>query len=249
MHGATVAAMADLDDVRRIALSLPETAEKSSRDGRAHWQVKDKLFVWERPLRQSDLRAFGAAAPDGTILGARVPDEGAKLALVSAQPDIYFNTPHFNGYPAVLLRLALIPLASSRSWSSRRGSTGHPYGSPRPTSKAHLPHERAARAPRPIRACSRRPSATAPSRCASTAVRRGRCSAYMTCPTTSNPNARANQSCRKVAPLRHDNRVRCVKYMTMPVPSSTPRRRAQRRVQLLAGVELPDRDVSVAPAS
>jgi hypothetical protein len=102
--------MADLDDVRRIALSLPETSEKSSRDGHAHWQVKDKLFVWERPLRQSDLRALGAAAPEGTILGARVPDEGAKLALVSAQPDVYFTTPHFNGYPAVLVRLGVIPL-------------------------------------------------------------------------------------------------------------------------------------------
>jgi hypothetical protein len=41
--------MADWDDVRRIALALPETTERLSR-GNAQWRVRDKLFVWERPL-------------------------------------------------------------------------------------------------------------------------------------------------------------------------------------------------------
>jgi hypothetical protein len=103
--------MAELDDVRRIALGLPETSEQTSRDGNLHWQVKDKLVVWERPLRKSDLQALGDAAPDGPILGVRVPDEGAKHALVAAQPDVFFTTPHFNGYPAVLLRLTEISVA------------------------------------------------------------------------------------------------------------------------------------------
>jgi hypothetical protein len=102
--------MAELDDVRRIALALPETSEQASRDGNASWRVKDKAFVWERPLRASDRKALGDAAPDGIILGARVPDEGAKHALVAAQPDIYFTTPHFNGYPAVLLRLSEVSI-------------------------------------------------------------------------------------------------------------------------------------------
>jgi hypothetical protein len=101
--------MADLDDVRRIALALPETSEQTSGDGTASWRVKDKVFAWERPLRGSDRKALGDAAPNGTILAARVPDEGAKQALVTAEPDIYFTTPHFNGYPAVLVRLAEIP--------------------------------------------------------------------------------------------------------------------------------------------
>jgi hypothetical protein len=100
--------MAELADVRRIALALPETAEQGSHGGTATWRVKDKMFVWERPLRASDLKALGDAAPDGTILGARVPDEGAKFALVAAQPEVYFTTPHFNGYPAVLVQLAKI---------------------------------------------------------------------------------------------------------------------------------------------
>ena len=52
------------DDVRRIALALPETSERLSRDLR-QWRVKDKPFVWERPLRRADLEALGEAAPRG----------------------------------------------------------------------------------------------------------------------------------------------------------------------------------------
>ena len=63
--------MASWDDVRELALSLPEATEVVSRDLR-QWRVKDKLFVWERPLRKTDLAALGDAAPDGEILGARV---------------------------------------------------------------------------------------------------------------------------------------------------------------------------------
>jgi hypothetical protein len=103
--------VAALEDVGRIALRLPETTEQASRDGNLHWAVKDKLVVWERPLRKSDLAALGDAAPDGVIVGIRVPDEGAKDALVAAQPDVFFTTPHFNGYPAVLVRLAEISIA------------------------------------------------------------------------------------------------------------------------------------------
>ena len=55
--------MADWDDVRRIALSLPETSERSSR-GLPSWRVREKGFVWERPLRSADLRALGDDAPD-----------------------------------------------------------------------------------------------------------------------------------------------------------------------------------------
>jgi hypothetical protein len=69
------------------------------------WLVKDKLFVWERPLRKSDLAALGAAAPEGPILAARVEHLGIKDALLATDPDVYFTTPHFDGYPAVLVRL------------------------------------------------------------------------------------------------------------------------------------------------
>jgi len=99
--------MATWDDVRRLALGLPETSERLSRD-RPQWRVKDKLFVWDRPLRQSDLRALGDQAPEGPILGARVEHLIAKEALLTDDPAVFFTTPHFDGYPAVLVRLGLI---------------------------------------------------------------------------------------------------------------------------------------------
>jgi hypothetical protein len=92
------------DDVRRIALGLPETTEEVSW-GHAHWRVKGKGFVWERPLRRPDLEALGDAAPDGPILGARVEHLVAKEALLADDPSVFFTTPHFDGYPAVLVRL------------------------------------------------------------------------------------------------------------------------------------------------
>ncbi len=95
------------DDVERLALSLPETTERRSRDLR-HWWVKDKGFVWERPLRRSDLEALGPDAPDGPILGARVEHLGAKAALLADDPDVFFTTPHFDNYPAILVRLDVI---------------------------------------------------------------------------------------------------------------------------------------------
>jgi hypothetical protein len=101
--------VASWDDVRRIALALPETNERPSR-GSAFWRVREKGFVWERPLRQTDLRALGDAAPAGPILGVRVEHLGAKEALLADAPDVYFTTPHFDGYPAVLVRLEAIDL-------------------------------------------------------------------------------------------------------------------------------------------
>ena len=101
--------MASWDDVRKLALALPEAVEAPVH-GDAAWRVKDKLFLWERPLRKSDLAALGDAAPSGAILGARTEHEGAKLALIEEQPEIYFTIPHFNGYPAVLVRLERISL-------------------------------------------------------------------------------------------------------------------------------------------
>jgi hypothetical protein len=99
--------MATWDDVRRIALGLPETTEGTSH-GNTAWKVRDKGFVWERPLRKLDLEALGDAAPDGPILGARVEHVVAKEALLANDPDVFFTTPHFDGYPAVLVQLERI---------------------------------------------------------------------------------------------------------------------------------------------
>jgi hypothetical protein len=99
-----VVRVATWDDVRRIALALPQANERSSR-GNAEWCVKDKGFVWERPLRRGDLEALGNRAPQGPILGAHVDHLGIKEALLASDPDVFFTTPHFNGYPAILVRL------------------------------------------------------------------------------------------------------------------------------------------------
>ncbi|MFD0206820.1 MULTISPECIES: MmcQ/YjbR family DNA-binding protein [Saccharothrix] len=97
--------MATWDDVHRLAMALPEVTERPSYDGRPAWRVKDKAFAWDRPLRKADLAALGLAAPDGPVLAASVPDLGAKEALLTDDPTVYFTTPHFDGYPAILVRL------------------------------------------------------------------------------------------------------------------------------------------------
>ena len=99
--------MADWDDVDRLARALPETGAGTSYGNRA-WKVRDKAFAWERPLRRSDLEALGDAAPDGPILGVSVEHLVAKEALLADDPGVYFTTPHFDGYPAVLVRLGAI---------------------------------------------------------------------------------------------------------------------------------------------
>jgi len=101
--------MATWDDVQRLALVSGRASEAISREQR-HWRVKDKSFVWERPLRRADLEALGAEAPEGPILGARVEHLIAKEALLADDPEVYFTTPHFDGYPAVLVPLERIRL-------------------------------------------------------------------------------------------------------------------------------------------
>lgn len=99
--------MASWWDVRAIAEQLPEVTEGSGTPT-ADWLVRGKRFAWERPLRRADLEALGDAAPTGDILAASVPDLGAKEALIADEPEVYFTTPHFDGYPAVLVRLERI---------------------------------------------------------------------------------------------------------------------------------------------
>ena len=99
--------MATWDDVASVVGELQLTQERSPHE----WRVGKKLIAWERPLRKSDydaLTALGVAPPQGDILGVRVADEGVKFALIAEEPELYFTTPHFDGYPAVLVKLAAI---------------------------------------------------------------------------------------------------------------------------------------------
>lgn len=99
--------MATWDNVARIIGELALTSEPSLHD----WRVGKKLLAWERPLRPSEREALmrsGEGAPDGNILGVRVADEGIKFALIADEPKVYFTTPHFDGYAAVLVKLDAI---------------------------------------------------------------------------------------------------------------------------------------------
>jgi hypothetical protein len=130
--------VASWEDVRRIALALPETSERPSH-GHASWHVRDKGFVWERPLRPSDLRALGDDAPTGPILGARVEHLGAKEALLADDPNVFFTTPHFDGYPAVLIRLERIALDELEELIVEAWLARAPKRAARQYIDAHLP--------------------------------------------------------------------------------------------------------------
>lgn len=101
--------MASYDDVARIALALPEVDE-SVGNGRFTWRVKKRAFAWERPLRPADWHYLGIEPHDGQVLAVSVESEDDKLGLMDALPDSFFTTPHFDGYPAVLVWLDHIPL-------------------------------------------------------------------------------------------------------------------------------------------
>jgi hypothetical protein len=96
--------MASQADVRRIAMSFPETEEG---DGHFAFSVrnKDKLkgfaWVWMERIQPKKPRVANPA-----VLAVRVANEGQKEALISAEPAKFFTEPHYNGFPAVLVRLA-----------------------------------------------------------------------------------------------------------------------------------------------
>lgn len=96
--------MAAWDDVRELALALPDTSETLSR-GEMHWRVHHKAFVWERHLRRADLEELHLDEQGGPVLAARVEDEAVKRALIVEDRSVFFTTRHFDGWPIVLVRL------------------------------------------------------------------------------------------------------------------------------------------------
>lgn len=92
--------MADADDVRRLALSLPGVVEIDS-DG-FDFRVADKGFVWSYPERTPGQRRV--IRTDIAVLF--VGDEAEKQALLLGEPDLFFTTTSYDGLPLVMLRLA-----------------------------------------------------------------------------------------------------------------------------------------------
>jgi hypothetical protein len=92
--------VADADDVRRLALTLPHVVEIES-DG-FDFRVADKGFVWSYPERRPGKRRL--IRTDIAVLF--VGDEAEKQALLLGEPDVFFTTPSYDGLPLVMLRLA-----------------------------------------------------------------------------------------------------------------------------------------------
>jgi len=104
--------MATQADVRKIALSLPQTREE---DGHFAFGVLNgktfKSFAW---IWLERVHPRKARVPCPTVLAIRVRDLDAKEILLMADPETFFTEPHYDGFPAVLIRLKAIGRAELR---------------------------------------------------------------------------------------------------------------------------------------
>jgi hypothetical protein len=85
--------VADWESVRELALRFPEVVEET--EGRPRFRVRGKLLAWMARER------------DGGGLAVRV-DRDEKELLIGSNPEVYFSSPHYDGYPGVQIRLELI---------------------------------------------------------------------------------------------------------------------------------------------
>jgi len=112
--------VADGDDVREIALSLPGVVEIES-DG-FDFRVTGKGFVWSYPERLPGKPRV--IRTDVAVLF--VGDEAEKQALLKGEPDLFFTTPGYDGWPLVMLRLERVDLQRltelvTDAWQMRGG--------------------------------------------------------------------------------------------------------------------------------
>lgn len=105
--------MATRADVRRIALSLPETEEEKGRFAfgiRIKGKVKGYAWVWLERIEPKKPRI-----PNTAVLAVRVANLSQKDLMIAAEPTKFFTEPHYNGYPAVLIRLTEVSVSELRT--------------------------------------------------------------------------------------------------------------------------------------
>jgi len=92
------------DDVRRIALALPATTEGPD-DFRILVDGKGIAWVWLERLEPKKARV-----PNPSVVAIRVADESEKEALIDMDSAAFFTEAHYNGFPAILVRLEAVDL-------------------------------------------------------------------------------------------------------------------------------------------
>ena len=100
--------MADQEDVRRIALALPDTSEAEDHFAfSVRNKGKQKGFVWAWNERVEPKKP---RVPRADVVAIRVAGQLDKEALLASGEEKCFTEPHYNGFPAILVRLPLIDL-------------------------------------------------------------------------------------------------------------------------------------------
>ena len=128
--------MATQADVRRIALSLPETEESGERFAFAVWNKgKLKQFVWAWNERIDPKKP---RVPNKKVIAVRVANMRDRDVMIAVEPSKFFTEPHYNGFPAVLVRQDAVTTADLRpllteAWRCQapRELTNQPLPKPR----------------------------------------------------------------------------------------------------------------------
>ena len=108
MNGWNTVLVASQEDVRRIALALPETSEGQDGFGFSVLNKgKHKGFVWSWKERVEPKKP---RVERDDVIAVRVIDQTDKAALIAGDPAVFFTEPHYNGFPAVLVRLPEVSL-------------------------------------------------------------------------------------------------------------------------------------------
>jgi len=94
--------MLDEHDVRRIAMALPDVTEN---DGDCYFRVNGDVFAW--PWRER-VHPGKPKVERRDVFVVPVDDLDEKAALIEGEPEYVFTEPHYDGYPAVLVRLSAI---------------------------------------------------------------------------------------------------------------------------------------------